>query len=727
MNTTLLALFLKGLVKIRCKHYSLFIVMFLCNSTQIIAQEEPFTNVESSSYQNDSALAYFHFKRFEANVKALNDSAIFHARQSKALAEKINDSLLIVRSAYALGFLFKERGNYQVAQNYYLESLKIAEGHKNDFSYSERVKSIYNGLGLAYYNDGIYQEALRAYFKSIDIRKAEINEGLSRKDANLGLSYTNLGLVYYKLGDLERAIDYQHQALKEYIDVNANDLAENYVNLGLAYSQMVNYAKRYEGDYSEKMIIDSAIYYFQKANLRCEYFEECSPNTQFEMFNGLGLVYEKIDLIDSSLYYLNKAGEAFPSAPNRVIVLHNKSQVELNKKNYSESIYFADQAQLIIDSAELKSLKPTNYYLFAEIYEKQKNYKKAYKYYRSYDSLDQLLFNEKVLSGTKSLEIEYAESSNLQQIREQKSKIKEQEKSLLLSAIIIGLISFIGIILYRNNLQRKKANNQLFQANKIIEEQNQQLKNMNNVLEERVRERTKELKTANVALKQSNMELDNFIYKTSHDIRGPLATLQGICNVALMDVQDAKSIDYLQKLGKTASRLNEILSKLLVINQINNSVISQDPIDFELIVDHVVQDNRKTNAADIAVIKEINPQMKFLSDHDLIKIIIANLVNNAFKFYNQSSRVESFVKIGIDSDRINLNISIVDNGIGIDEQVGDKIFEIFSKASEMSDSAGLGLYLVKLSVEKLKGRIILKRTREGYTEFKVKIPLNQDD
>ncbi len=723
MNTTLLALYLKGLIKLRYQYYLLLVVIFLLKCNLLNAQEDPFTDVEYSSYTSDSASAYWHFKRFEKNVEFLNDSAIYHARRSKVLADKIGDSLLVVRTAYALGFLFKERGNYKVAQNYYQEALKIAEDHIDDYSFSLRIKSIYNGLGLAYYNDGIYQEALRAYFKSLDIRKNEINEGLNRKDADLGLSYTNLGLVYYKLGDLERAINYQHQAIQEYQDINATELADNYVNLGLAYSQMVTYSERYKSDYSEKMIIDSAIYYFQKANLRCEYFEDCSLNTQFEMYNGLGLVYEKINSIDSAIYYLNKASEAFPSAPNRVIVLHNKSQVELNKKNYSESIYFADQAQSIIDSAELKSLKPTNYYLFAEIYEKQKNYRKAYRYYRSYDSLNQLLFNEKVLSGTKSLEIEYAESSNLQQIKEQKSKIQEQEKSLLLSSIIIGLISFIGIILYRNNLQRKKANNQLFQANKIIEEQNQQLKNMNNVLEERVRERTKELKTANVALLQSNMELDNFIYKTSHDIRGPLATLQGICNVALMDVQDAKSIDYLQKLGKTAARLNEILSKLLIINQINNSVISQDPIDFELIVDHVVQDNRKTNAADIAVIKEINPEIRLQSDHDLIKIIISNLVNNAFKYYNQSSRVESFVKIGIDNDRINLNISIVDNGIGIDEQVGDKIFEIFSKASEMSDSAGLGLYLVKLAVEKLNGRIILKRTREGYTEFKVKLPL----
>jgi len=334
------------------------------------------------------------------------------------------------------------------------------------------------------------------------------------------------------------------------------------------------------------------------------------------------------------------------------------------------------------------------------------------------------LLNEKIRSSTKSLEIEHEEGKLRNEIEEQSAKIAEQRKTLLYSSIIIVLISSIGVLLYRNNIQRKHANVKLTDANRTIEDQNQQLKNMNNVLEEKVKERTKELRHTNMALKQSNIELDNFIYKTSHDIRGPLATLQGICNVALMDVQDTKSIDYLQKLGKTATKLNEILSKLLVINQINNSQISSDPIDFEIIVDHVIQENRKTNAAEIAVVKEVNPQIIFHSDHDLIKIIIANLVNNAFKYFNPSDRVESFIRIRVDNDRLNLNISIVDNGMGIDDKVGDKIFEIFSKASEMSDSAGLGLYLVKLAVEKLNGKIILKRTREGYTEFRVKIPMN---
>ena len=153
-------------------------------------------------------------------------------------------------------------------------------------------------------------------------------------------------------------------------------------------------------------------------------------------------------------------------------------------------------------------------------------------------------------------------------------------------------------------------------------------------------------------------------------------------------------------------------------------MIAHEDIDFEIIIDHVVQDNRKVNAAEIAVIKEVDPELHFKSDYDLVKIIISNLVNNSFKYYNQSDRIESFVKIKIDADTKNLRISIVDNGVGIDDEQGERIFEIFSKASQSSDSAGLGLYLVKLAAEKLNGQVRLLKTREKFTEFRVKIPLD---
>ncbi|MEM1408446.1 MAG: HAMP domain-containing sensor histidine kinase, partial [Bacteroidota bacterium] len=251
------------------------------------------------------------------------------------------------------------------------------------------------------------------------------------------------------------------------------------------------------------------------------------------------------------------------------------------------------------------------------------------------------------------------------------------------------------------------------------------IEQQNNVLEEKVRERTKELKEANAALMKSNTDLDNFIYKTSHDIRGPLATLQGMCNVALIDINDQKSRDYFDKIGKTAFRLNEILSKLLIINQINNSLIAQNPIDLEYLSKEIVREQSFLSGHnDIKVENDIGKLDNFQSDEVLLRIIIGNLVSNAFKFHNSSNRVSSWVRLEAHRENGHLKLNVIDNGIGVDEKASNKIFEIFSKASEVSDTAGLGLYLVKLAVEKLHGKIDHSKTDEGHTKFTVELPLN---
>src|SRR5690606_39433630 len=101
----------------------------------------------------------------------------------------------------------------------------------------------------------------------------------------------------------------------------------------------------------------------------------------------------------------------------------------------------------------------------------------------------------------------------------------------------------------------------------------------NKDLDREVEKKTAELERVNLSHKQVNDELDNFIYKTSHDIRGPLASLKGMCNVAIMDVKDPLALDYFNKLDATAEKLNTILTRLLIINQINNSSASHELID----------------------------------------------------------------------------------------------------------------------------------------------------
>ena len=143
----------------------------------------------------------------------------------------------------------------------------------------------------------------------------------------------------------------------------------------------------------------------------------------------------------------------------------------------------------------------------------------------------------------------------------------------------------------------------------------------------------------------------------------------------------------------------------------------------ELTADIIREQSTSPNYADIKVENTIEAPYSIESDEVLLKIILGNLVSNAFKFHNSSNRVDSWIRLEAHRENGHVALSVIDNGIGVDEKASSKIFEIFSKASEVSDTAGLGLYLVKLAVEKLEGKIEHSKTEGGYTKFSVELPV----
>jgi signal transduction histidine kinase len=106
-----------------------------------------------------------------------------------------------------------------------------------------------------------------------------------------------------------------------------------------------------------------------------------------------------------------------------------------------------------------------------------------------------------------------------------------------------------------------------------------------------------------------------------------------------------------------------------------------------------------------------------------VRIVLENLIDNAIKFYNDSERVDSFLNIHISCvENDGVKVRVVDNGIGISESSPSKLFQMFSRASERSETGGIGLYITKTATEKIGGKVGLLTTPEGYTEFYVNFP-----
>jgi signal transduction histidine kinase len=264
---------------------------------------------------------------------------------------------------------------------------------------------------------------------------------------------------------------------------------------------------------------------------------------------------------------------------------------------------------------------------------------------------------------------------------------------------------------------------QLEQAQQTIEKQNKKLSLVNVRLEKTVHERTKELKQTNTELLKANRELDVFIYRTAHDIKGPLARLIGLSQVALLDVQEKQAIEYLNKLNFEANYLNYLLNRLSVIHEITHAEVKWEPVDFqELIASVIGKLNQISGFNQVQIHVSVQPDICFTSDRSILSFILRNLIENAIQFRKQDA-VESFITVEVKQQKNLIIMQVTDNGIGISPMDVPSIFDLFSRAAGKHKTAGMGLHMTKLSVEKLHGQIDLLPHPSGFTQFQVSLPV----
>lgn|GEM_PF-2631425 len=273
------------------------------------------------------------------------------------------------------------------------------------------------------------------------------------------------------------------------------------------------------------------------------------------------------------------------------------------------------------------------------------------------------------------------------------------------------------------NEKLAQVNEELITTQEIIATQNKELAQANQVLETTVKDRTWELYVSNEKLRTAIHELDSFIYRTAHDIRGPLARLMGLCNIATMDVKETAALHYLEKLNWQAHNLDYILSRLSTVYEINHSAIRPQPIDFDKLLWELKSKLLFIEGFEqIRFAAEVQPGIRCHSDYELLLFIVRNLLENAVKFQRTAS-ADRYVGLSMGTRNNHLVIHVRDNGIGISPEEADLIFDMFSRAASKHRSTGMGLYMVKKAVEKLQGSIALVDHPEGLTDFRIEIPL----
>jgi PAS domain S-box-containing protein len=228
-------------------------------------------------------------------------------------------------------------------------------------------------------------------------------------------------------------------------------------------------------------------------------------------------------------------------------------------------------------------------------------------------------------------------------------------------------------------------------------------------------------KSVEEELKVRNTELDNFVYKVSHDLRAPLSSVLGLVNLARLPGNTDNPLDYIDIIGEKIAALDHFIGDVLSHSKNLKMEVNISKVDLARIIDQTFTDLSYLEGA-----KQMKRLVKiegidFYSDHWRISEILRNLISNAIK-YRQLTNESAEISIKVHVDHLMAEISFSDNGIGIEQKNLNKIFEMFYRATEQSDGSGIGLYIVKNAVEKLGGQIsVASRPNQG-TRFNIILP-----
>jgi signal transduction histidine kinase len=291
--------------------------------------------------------------------------------------------------------------------------------------------------------------------------------------------------------------------------------------------------------------------------------------------------------------------------------------------------------------------------------------------------------------------------------------------SLLMLQIFIGVFSISTMVLTSTVKERQEAQ-------KSVEIFNERL-------EVTVTERTKELheeiqirkvaeqktKITNKELRKTNAELDSFVYSVSHDLRAPITSVLGLLNLAKTEKNRATLQKYLDMISKSVIQQDLFIKDILDLSRNSRLKLNRTEINFEKVVDEIFEQLRYINHLKVKKSLHVDQQKPFFSDESRVRVVLNNLISNAIRHHNgKQPQVDISVKIKPKY----AHIIIKDNGIGIGKEHLNNVFKMFYRATDTNHGSGLGLYIVKETVDKLQGNIKLKSEINKGTEVLLQIP-----
>jgi len=537
---------------------------------------------------------------------------------------------------------------------------------------TEIAKS-YHILGIFYAETGDLQNALEYFFKSLHVLEELGDEG--RKGVALGA----IARVSQMLENYDDALKYDLQALDIALrNKDTLNLATNYNNVGADYNNLKNF--------------EEATEYYNKA------LQISRKNNNFRIqalsHLNIGFAFQKIKKYDDAYINLRQSEQIYHKIKdkNGQVNCLNKLAAYYQELNQADSaIINARKALFVAEGNGAITQKRQSYAILNEAYKHISKFDSAYKYMEMFNILNDSIRNSGNTKKITQLEMQYRfEKEREIDSLKHKAEVEKQESLTILFLVAFFLAVVLVIFIFRSFIIKKKSETKLLELNAVK---------------------------------------DKFFKIISHDLKSPFTAFISISEILSnpeIKLSPEKTQYFANSINTSAKSSYDLFQNLLMwsMSQRCNLEINKTEIKVHTILtDTISLLTASADAKKIEITHDILPELAIITDKNIFKTVLRNLISNSIKFTPEGGKIQIFSK----PDNHYLHITVSDNGIGISAENLTKIFKTSSHhttpGTNSEPGTGLGLILCQEILEKAGGNISVESEESKGSGFTISLPL----